>query len=126
VTEDEIAKRPPAGHGLVFLPFLAGERSTGYHENATGAVLGLHSSTDAIDIVQAALESVAYRFAEIFDQLNSVVKVREITASGGALRESPVWTQIIADTLGRNLILPTPAKHLLAVPFCLLSKQLAK
>ncbi len=106
VTEDEIAKRPPAGHGLVFLPFLAGERSTGYHEDATGAILGMRSSTDAIDIVQAALESVAYRFAEIFDQLNRVCRVREVIASGGALRESPVWTQIIADTLGRNMTLP--------------------
>ncbi|MGB7069542.1 MAG: gluconokinase [Pyrinomonadaceae bacterium] len=105
-TEAEIAKREPAGHGLTFLPFLAGERSTGYHEKATGAILGLHSSTDTIDIVQAALESVAYRFAEIFDQVNGVCSIREIIASGGALRESPVWTQIIADVLGRNLSLP--------------------
>ncbi|MGD9562823.1 MAG: gluconokinase [Pyrinomonadaceae bacterium] len=105
-TEAEIAKRPPAGHGLTFLPFLAGERSTGYHENAAGAILGLRTSTDTIDIVQAALESVAYRFAEIFDQLNSVCRIREIIASGGALRESPVWTQIIADVLGRDLSLP--------------------
>lgn len=105
-TEAEIAKRPPAGHGLVFLPFLAGERSTGYHENATGAILGLHSSTDTIDIVQAALESVAYRFAAIFDQLNDVARLREIIASGGALRQSPVWTQIIADVLGRDMMLP--------------------
>lgn len=105
-TEAEIAERPPAGHGLIFLPFLAGERSTGYHENATGAILGLHSSTDTIDIVQAALESVAYRFAEIFDQLNDVARIREIIASGGALRASPVWTQIIADTLRRDMSLP--------------------
>ncbi|MCC7305949.1 MAG: gluconokinase [Acidobacteria bacterium] len=105
-TEAEIAKRPPAGHGLIFLPFLAGERSTGYHENAAGAILGLRTATDTIDIVQAALESVAYRFADIFDQLNSVIKVREIIASGGALRHSPVWTQIIADVLGRDLTLP--------------------
>lgn len=105
-TEAEIAKRAPDAHGLTFLPFLAGERSTGYHENATGAILGLRSSTDTIDIVQAALEAVAYRFAEIFDQLNDVIKVREIVASGGALRQSPVWTQIIADVLGRNMSLP--------------------
>ena len=105
-TEKEIEKRAPDGHGLTFLPFLAGERSTGYHESARGAVLGLKSSTDTIDIVQAALESVAYRFAEIFDQLNDVCKVREIIASGGALRESPVWAQIIADVLGQNMSLP--------------------
>ncbi len=105
-TEIEIAKRQPDGHGLTFLPFLAGERSTGYHETAHGAVLGLKTATDTIDIVQAALESVAYRFAEIFGQLNEVTKINEIIASGGALRESPVWTQIIADVLAQNMSLP--------------------
>jgi gluconokinase len=104
--ENEIERREPDSHNLTFLPFLAGERSTGYFESAKGAILGLHSSTDAIDIVQAALESVAYRFAEILDQLNDVAKVREIIASGGALRESPVWTQIISDVLAKNLSLP--------------------
>ena len=105
-TEKEIEKRIPGAHGLTFLPFLAGERGTGYHETAHGAVLGLKSATDTIDIVQAALESVAYRFAEIYDQLNDVCRIREIIASGGALRESPVWTQIIADVLAANLSLP--------------------
>lgn len=105
-TEDEIEKREPDAHGLTFLPFLAGERSTGYHEAANGAVLGLKSATDTIDIVQAALEAVAYRFAEIYDQINSVCKLKTIIASGGALRESPVWTQIIADVLQQNLSLP--------------------
>jgi len=104
--EKEIARREPDGHGLSFLPFLAGERSTGYHESAHGAVIGLRTATDAVDILQAALESVAYRFAEIFDQINSAVKVKEIIASGGALRESPVWTQIIADVLARDMSLP--------------------
>jgi gluconokinase len=105
-TEIEIEKRQPDAHGLTFLPFLAGERSTGYHEAAHGAVLGLKSATDTIDMVQAALESVAYRFAEIFDQLNEICKIREIIASGGALRESPVWTQIITDVLAQNMSLP--------------------
>ena len=104
--EAEIAKRAPDGHGLVFLPFLAGERSTGYHETATGSIIGLRTATDTIDVVQAALESVAYRFAEIFDQLSDICRIHEIVASGGALRESPVWTQIIADVLGRNMSLP--------------------
>jgi gluconokinase len=105
-TENEVAKRQPDEHDLTFLPFLAGERSTGYHADARGAVLGLRSATDAIDIVQAALESVAYRFAEIYDQLNDIAEIKEIVASGGALRESPVWTQIIADVLNQKMTLP--------------------
>ncbi|PYS99386.1 MAG: carbohydrate kinase [Acidobacteria bacterium] len=104
--EREIAKREPAAHGLSVMPFFAGERSTGYHENAVGSILGLRSSSDTIDIVQAALESIAYRFADIFDQLNGLTRIKNIIASGGALRESPVWTQMIADVLGRDLTLP--------------------
>jgi gluconokinase len=105
-TEEEIEKRAPDAHGLTFLPFLAGERSTGYNEAAAGAVLGLKIAHDHIDIVQAALESIAFRFAEIFEQLNEVCEIREIIASGGALRESPVWTQIIADVLANDMSLP--------------------
>lgn len=108
--ELQIAKRARGAHGLTFLPFLAGERSTGYRESATGAILGLTSATDSVDILQVALESVAYRFAEIFAQLNKVIKVKEIVASGGALRDSPVWTQIIADVLGRDLIMNDTAE----------------
>lgn len=42
----------------------------------------------------------------MFNRLNDVCRIRELIASGGALRESPVWTQIIADVLARNLSLP--------------------
>ncbi|MEP6945606.1 MAG: gluconokinase [Acidobacteriota bacterium] len=105
--EEQIERRPPGSDDLTFLPFVAGERSTGYNENARGAILGLRSATDPVDILQAAMESVAYRFAEIFQQLSSVLDIREIVASGGALRDSPVWTQIIADVLGRDITLTT-------------------
>ena len=101
--EDEMRRRGAAAHGLTVLPFFHGERSTGYDENATGAVIGLAATHDSIDILQASMEAVAYRFAEIYDQLHSITKVKELVASGGALRDSPVWTQIVADVLGRDL-----------------------
>jgi gluconokinase len=101
--ESQIAKRKPGAHGITFLPFLHGERSTGYDEGASGAIIGVNASHDAVDLLQAAMESVAYRFTEIFDRLKRVAKIDEIVASGGALRDSPVWTQIIADVLGREV-----------------------
>ncbi|MBC7796982.1 MAG: gluconokinase [Pyrinomonadaceae bacterium] len=104
--EDAIAAREPDSHGLTFLPFLAGERGTNYNENATGAILGLTAHTTSLEITQAALESVAYRFAAIAEQLNRVTNISEIMASGGALRESPIWTQIICDALNHKLTLP--------------------
>ena len=104
--ENQIAKTAPDSHGLTFLPFLAGERSTNWNAAARGAILGLNSATDAIEITQAALEAIAYRFAAIFEQLNEICEIREVIASGGALRESPVWTQIICDTLNKPMFLP--------------------
>ena len=104
--ENQIAQNAPDSHGLTFLPFLAGERSTNWNAAARGAILGLNSATSAVEITQAALESVAYRFAAIFEQLNSICEIKTVIASGGALRESPVWTQIICDTLNKNLFLP--------------------
>ena len=106
LTENLIAERQPDAHGLTFLPFLAGERSTGYNDFATGAILGLRNAHDAVDIVRAAMESVAYRFCEIFERLDSALHIEEIVASGGALRESPVWTQMICDVIGRDMKLP--------------------
>jgi gluconokinase len=99
----EIARRGADAHGLTVMPFFYGERSTGYHENAGGAIIGMRPSHDAIDILQAALEAVAFRFAEILDQLRDVAPVRTIVASGGAIQASRVWTQIIADVLGKDL-----------------------
>ena len=105
-TERKIEKRKADGHGITFLPFLAGERSTGYHDFAEGSIIGLRSGHNKIDIVQAALEAVAYRFADIYEQLNRVLQIKQMIASGGALRESPIWTQIICDTLAQNMNLP--------------------
>lgn len=104
--ENQIAANAPDCHGLTFLPFLAGERSTNWNARARGAILGLGSATSAIEITQAALEAVAYRFAEIFAQLNSKCSLQTVIASGGALRESPVWTQIICDAINRPMFLP--------------------
>lgn len=103
--EQALRSRPPDGHGLVVLPFLAGERSPEWPLAARGAVVGLSLATDQLDLLQASLEAVAYRFAMIWDALRATIpEVREIVASGGALLRSPGWMQIMADVLGHELI----------------------
>jgi gluconokinase len=103
--EREMRDRGPSDHGLVVLPFFFGERSTGYNEDARGEIIGLNDQTDPIDILRAAMEAVAYRLADIYDRLNSLSLIEPIFASGGALRDSPIWSQIIADVLGRDLVI---------------------
>lgn len=94
----------PDGHGLTILPFLAGERSPSWHENATGTISGLRLSTTAGDLFRATLESTAYRMAAIYDDVRLLADAfHEIHANGAAVLGSPLWLQIIADTLDHRL-----------------------
>jgi gluconokinase len=98
VDTSAIADRPPASHGLTFLPFLGGERSLGWDPNRRGAIEGLTFATTPLDIAQAALEAVCYRLADILDALG---EVDSIVATGGALLANDAWLQMLADVLGR-------------------------
>ena len=93
-----VGERDPGDHGLVFLPFLGGERSTGWNPQARGTIHGLTFETTPLDIRQAAYEGVAFRFAAIADLLPDL---REVVATGGALLRDPDWIQIMADALAR-------------------------
>ena len=93
-----LAERDPRDHGLVFLPFFGGERSTGWNPEARGTIHGLTLATTPLDIRQAAYEGVAFRFAAIADLLPDV---REVVATGGGLLRDPDWIQIMADALAR-------------------------
>ena len=90
--------RDPDSHGLTFLSLLGGERSPGWHQHVKGAVHGLTFDTTPLDLRQAGLEGVAFRFAEIADLMP---RLDEIVVTGGALLRDPDWVQIMADALGR-------------------------
>jgi gluconokinase len=92
--------RPPGR--VTFLPLVGGERSPGWRADATGVIAGLSQDVTADDVVQAAFEGIAYRFAEILDLLPEVM---EIVGTGGALRSRPRWAQLLADVLERPLTL---------------------
>ncbi|HTH50807.1 MAG TPA: gluconokinase [Pyrinomonadaceae bacterium] len=108
--EDEMRRRGAASHGLLVLPFFFGERSTGYREDACGAIVGVNVDADKVDLLQAAMEGVAYRLAGIHDRLRRICRIKTIVASGGALQRSVVWRQIVADVLGRDLVLSPAAE----------------
>ena len=93
-----LAGRDPDSHGLTFLSLLGGERSPGWHQHARGAVHGLTFDTTPLDLRQAGLEGVAFRFAEVADLMPGI---EEIVVTGGALLRDPDWVQIMADALGR-------------------------
>jgi gluconokinase len=103
--QEKVAALEPDAHGLTVLPFWSGERSTGWHAEASGGIFGRRQQTKPFEIMRAVLESIAYRFALIARALDEVAPNASVVSSGNALRSSPVWLQIIADVLGRPLLL---------------------
>jgi hypothetical protein len=93
----------PDEHGLTVLPFWAGERRPGWYAHAKASIEGLSVATSSLEILRAGMEAVAYRVALVFDKLAGLLQDDiQIVAGVGALRNSPVWLQIVTDVLGRN------------------------
>lgn len=100
--EKQLAMRDWGEHGLEIIPSFAGERSPGYNPYARGEIRGLRLSTSPLDILQATLESVVERLKLIFDRL-PIGADTNIYASGGALRNSSIWGQMIAHHFQRKI-----------------------
>jgi gluconokinase len=102
---------PPDGHGLTVLPFVAGERSPGWSNDAEAALVGFHPGTTPLEVLQASLEAVCYRFAILARLLSPhAAPTHEIVASGGAMSASPYWVQLLANVLGRRVRLSESAE----------------
>ncbi len=100
------ADRAPAGsHGLLFLPYMAGERTPLWNTQARGAYVGLTYSSTRQDLVRAIMEGCAFAVRDNIEvAAESGVVIDEYLGSGGATR-SPVWCQIKADVYGRPFVL---------------------
>jgi gluconokinase len=100
--EAALLTREPGEHGIVMLPFWSGERSTGWVGDATAVVAGIKRHTTALDLFQAAIEAVTYRFVLLFDALRGGGET--LVATGGGLLNSPAWMQLIADAAGTPVV----------------------
>ena len=98
--EPQVAVLPPDGHGLTILPFISGERSSGWHAEAQAVIAGLHAQTTPTEMLRAAMEALAYQLAQVYDQLLATLDTSpQLIGSGGALLNSPILQHILADTL---------------------------
>ncbi len=93
----------PGAEGLLFLPFLAGERSPYWNDDLRGCFYGLSLFHDRFQMVRAVLEGVAFSLRRLIDICRELdVPVQEIALSGGGALV-PGWAQIIADICRRPL-----------------------
>lgn len=101
-------KAAPGSGGVVFLPYLTGERTPHADPNARGVFHGLHMSTGLGDLARAVLEGVAFSQREGLDLMREAGAAAMVARGAGGGLTSPLWRQILADTLGVGLQLVGP------------------
>ena len=101
---DEEAKRvKPGCGGLIFLPYLTGERTPHLDEKACGGFYNLQLSHGRGDMVRSILEGVAFSLLDAWHVIEEMgVDIDEFIISGGGAK-SPLWRQIVADVFDRPL-----------------------
>jgi xylulokinase len=99
----EAAAVPPGSDGLLWAPYLMGERTPHLDPNARAALIGLTASHTRGHVVRAILEGVAFSLRDSFTLFAEMgVPVRNIRLGGGGAR-SPLWRQIQADVYGHEV-----------------------
>ena len=97
----EAAKVPPGSDGLLWTPYLMGERTPHLDSNARGALVGLTASHTRAHVIRAILEGVAFSLRDTFTLFGEMkVPVKNIRLGGGGAR-SALWRQIQADVYGK-------------------------
>jgi len=101
----EFAKNVPAGaKGLLFLPYLNGERAPLWNENARGSYFGLSQSHTKEDMLRAGLEGILFNLYQVYELL-AISEAKAIQATGGFTR-APFLCQMIADIFNQPVSVP--------------------
>ncbi len=107
VLSAEAGKVAPGAEGVVFLPYMSGERSPIWDRHAKGVFYGLSYASTRAHMVRAVLEGCAFALEHNLRTAAEIdVEVDELVAMGGAAN-SLVWTQIKADITGKRIRVPS-------------------
>jgi len=99
------AEVPPGSEGLLFLPYLTGERTPHADPLARGAFVGLTVRHTRPHLTRAVLEGVAFGLRDSFELIKSagLAQINQVRVSGGGAK-SHLWRQILADVLNVELV----------------------
>ena len=109
---DEAAARIPAGaRGLIFLPYLLGERAPQWDSTARAVFFGLADHHDRDHMLRAVLEGVAMQLNSVLGLVEEIVgtSTADVRATGGFARIHS-WRRILAGVFGRRIRFPVPSE----------------
>jgi len=102
---NEAEKAPPGCDGLVFLPYVQGERAPIWDAKARGVFFGVHSSHGQSHFMRALVEGICFALYQVAQSLEeSIAPIKNIYASGGFIR-SKTWLQILADVFNKDMLI---------------------
>ncbi len=101
----EIEKSPPGANGLIFLPYLLGERTPRWNPDAKGAFIGLTLEHSRADLLRAVMEGVTVNLSIILDIFRTQIPIGEIMVIGGGAK-GEVWRRIMADVYQARILRP--------------------
>ena len=99
----EVAAAPPGSGGLIFTPWLHGNRSPFEDPYARGMFFNIGLETGKREMIRAVLEGVAYHQRWMLERVEKKVPYQETVRFVGGGARSPVWAQILADVTGRRI-----------------------
>lgn len=100
------AESIPGAHGLLFLPYLQGERSPHWNPKARGGFIGLQVTHTRADLIRATLEGISMNLRTILQSfLDANARIDEVILIGGGAKGA-LWRQILADVFGRPTLRP--------------------
>ncbi len=102
---EQVEKSPAGANGIIFLPYLLGERAPRWNPKARGAFIGLKSENQRSDILRSVLEGITMNLSIILEILRKQVEINEILVIGGGAKGA-VWRQIMADVYNAKIIVP--------------------
>ncbi|MDN5313320.1 MAG: xylulokinase [Thermoanaerobacteraceae bacterium] len=104
-TEAELST--PGCGGIMYYPYIVGERSPIWRTDIKGAFLGITINSKKQDFIRAIMEGVAYSLKINIDIAESLLKLKrnEIYAGGGGVL-SKIWREIISNVFGKKLLIP--------------------
>ena len=103
--EQQIRSVPRGANGLIFLPYLLGERTPRWNSKAKGAFVGLTITHTRIDMQRAVLEGIAMNLGLIMRIFRGMMPIEEVMLLGGGANSS-LWCQTLADVYGVRVKVP--------------------
>jgi xylulokinase len=101
---DCTAGTKPGSGGLLYLPYIVGERSPIWNPEARGVFFGIGLNTSYADFVRAIMEGVGFSIRQLAEIILRNASISPAIALSGGSSKSAVWCQIIADIVGHSLI----------------------